>query len=152
MVLEHQTLVNDIYIQNEKRIKSYCDHLRFNELPITRGHLLTHTDKILKKLIMNLMCNFFTKFNQEDKEAVQAINDVNIRLTEMKNDGLLSLFDKGILLPQKSESHLFEIHTWILTNDHYSTDLRQAYLVKKFNDTSDRLQKIVYRITIILPQ
>ena len=93
----------EMYIQNEKSIKTYYDRINANELPIQKGHVLTYTDKIIKKHIMNLMCNFSTKFNHEDPNEANAIGEVKQRLNEMENDGLLGLFEKGILLSPKGK-------------------------------------------------
>lgn len=93
----------DMYAQNEKSIKQYYDRLKTNELPITKGHILTSTDKILKKHIMNLMCNFSTKYDKNSDLEVRTITGVKTRLKEMENDGLVGVFDKGILLSPKGK-------------------------------------------------
>ena len=66
--------------QNVKVIEEYYDLLEKNELPVYRGHILNTEDLIIRKHVLNLMCNFKTSwldnaltFN-ELPEVVMAIN------------------------------------------------------------------------------
>ncbi len=54
------------FAQNEKTISTYYKRLDQNELPIMRGHLHSADDLFLRKHILNLMCNFQTKWLPEE--------------------------------------------------------------------------------------
>ena len=76
------------FAQNTKNLEEYFEQLESNNLPIYRGHLLTSEDLIIRKHILNLMCQFETSWENSDayfEEIVMVIED----LEEMKIDGLI---------------------------------------------------------------
>lgn len=77
----------DAYAQNEPVIEDYLARIEAGELPITKGHLLTETDKIWKKHIMELMCLQKTDMNLNDPNWLTALN----RVADMRDEGLISL-------------------------------------------------------------
>lgn len=99
--------IGDMYIQNEKSLKTYRERVRSGELPIMRGHILSEEDSVIKKHILNIMCKFRTSFdNLEEKEV---FNGYEKRLTEMEKDGLLGLFPNGILISDKGKTFVRNI-------------------------------------------
>ncbi|MBO3457989.1 oxygen-independent coproporphyrinogen III oxidase [Aetokthonos hydrillicola Thurmond2011] len=52
------SMLNDVYVQNHKRLKDFYQVVDANELPIERGVTLDQDDIIRRTVIMELMCQF----------------------------------------------------------------------------------------------
>ena len=76
------------FAQNEKGIEAYYSLLNENIIPVYRGHSLNKEDLIIRKHILNLMCQFKTSWTQ-DSLYFSELPEVLIRLKEMEVDGLL---------------------------------------------------------------
>jgi len=85
------------FAQNEKTIEEYYKRLAHNEIPIFRGHLLTDEDLIIRRHILNLMCQFQTSW-ESPKMQFPEIVDILISLKEMENDGILTYGDKKLVV------------------------------------------------------
>lgn len=92
------------YRQNIKEIDPYYAALDNQQLPITRGYILTPDDHIRRTTIMHLMCNLHIDFNDLSqrlnisftdyfKDAIQA-------LSPLRDDGLLTLSDSSLAVTQ----------------------------------------------------
>jgi oxygen-independent coproporphyrinogen-3 oxidase len=91
------------FAQNEKSLEDYQERVNRGELPVFRGHLLTDTDLIIRRHILNLMCNLETQWNYDlDKTTKEAIIS---RLKEMTEDGIVEVDDKKIMV--KEEGRMF---------------------------------------------
>ncbi|MDI5887812.1 oxygen-independent coproporphyrinogen III oxidase [Flavobacterium yafengii] len=96
------------FAQNVKNLEDYYQILEWNKLPIFRGHLLTDEDLIIRKHILNLMCQFET--SRKNKEGYfNEIPDVLIQLKEMENDGLVIIKDNGIAVTEKGKPYVRNI-------------------------------------------
>ena len=90
------------FAQNEKVLEDYYRRLERNELPVTRGHILTDEDLIIRKHILSLMCSFKTHWGNEAGQF-KGLEDTILDLKEMEKDGLilidsqngLAVTDKG---------------------------------------------------------
>ena len=76
------------FAQNVKDLEDYYQLLEMNKLPFYRGHLLTSEDLIIRKHILNLMCQFETSWENSDA-YFDEIPAILIELEEMEKDGLL---------------------------------------------------------------
>jgi oxygen-independent coproporphyrinogen-3 oxidase len=76
------------FAQNEKNLEDYYKRIEANELPIIKGHLLNQEDLIIRKHILNLMCNFGTSW-EDPQMTLPELNEVLDSLNEMERDGLL---------------------------------------------------------------
>ena len=76
------------FAQNVKDLEEYYQLLEMDKLPFYRGHLLTSEDLIIRKHILNLMCQFETSWANSDA-YFDEIQDILIELEEMEKDGLL---------------------------------------------------------------
>lgn len=83
------------FAQNVKKLEDYYELLKKDELPVFRGHLLTNEDLIIRKHILNLMCQFETSWENKSN-YFEEIPEVLIQLKEMENDGFLTLLKDGI--------------------------------------------------------
>ena len=91
------------FSQNEKTIEAYTEKVNNGILPIFRGHLLTDKDLIIRKHILNLMCNLETEWNVglNDQEKIEILN----RLQEIIDDGLIDVYNNKIVV--KEEGRMF---------------------------------------------
>ncbi len=83
------------FAQNVKNQEDYYQMLEWNQLPILRGHLLTDEDLIIRKHILNLMCQFETSW-QDKAMYFGEIPEVLLQLKEMENDGLVQFVNNGL--------------------------------------------------------
>ncbi len=87
------------FAQNVKNIEEYQHLVKEGIIPVYRGHMLTQEDEIIRKHILNLMCNFETNWNKES--SFTELPQVLIRLHEMETDGLVEISDSKIKVTQK---------------------------------------------------
>lgn len=90
------------FAQNEKTIEDYYTHLAENQLPIFRGHLLTPEDLIIRKHILNLMCQFTTSWKNETLNFPELLS-VLASLEEICEDGLLTIKEDTITVTEKGK-------------------------------------------------
>lgn len=90
------------FAQNEKTIEDYYSKLDQDELPIFRGHILNEEDLIIRKHILNLMCQFQTSWNNTATYFPE-IKTILTNLTEMKKDGLLCVKDQTLFVTEKGK-------------------------------------------------
>lgn len=83
------------FAQNVKNLEEYYQLIEADKLPIFRGHLLTDEDLIIRKHILNLMCQFETSW-KDKTQYVDEIPEILIQLKEMELDGLLEIDKDGI--------------------------------------------------------
>ena len=85
------------FAQNVKGIEEYYHLLENNIIPVYRGHLLTSEDLVIRKHILNLMCNLETSW-QNEKDRFLQLPDVLIKLKEMEADELIEIHADKILI------------------------------------------------------
>jgi len=90
------------FAQNEKTLEDYYTHLEDNQLPIFRGHLLTPEDLIIRKHILNLMCQFTTSWKDNSLDFPELSTVLN-SLDEMREDGLLTIQNDTITVTEKGK-------------------------------------------------
>lgn len=83
------------FAQNEKSIEDYYRKLDANEIPIYRGHILTGEDQIIRKHILNIMCQFKTSWDSYGTYFSE-MPSVLENLQEMQNDGLLQINNNSL--------------------------------------------------------
>ncbi len=79
------------YVQNEKSISAYCAAVGNSELPISKGHVLTPEDQVLRRHILNLMCHGETSWHRLEDQC-DALYAGLERLEAMDEDGLVERF------------------------------------------------------------
>ena len=83
------------FAQNVKTIKEYEEVLSQDRIPVYRGHILSEEDLILRRHILNLMCQFHTSWEVPQLQFAEA-EEVKMRLSEMEKDGLIHILPQGI--------------------------------------------------------
>lgn len=82
------------FAQNEKDLEKYYALLEENKIPVVKGHLLTPEDLIIRKHILNLMCQFETSW--DTTTTFDALPEVLARLKEMEHDGLVTILPDSL--------------------------------------------------------
>lgn len=89
------------FAQNEKNLEDYYDKINSEEIPVTKGHLLTKEDLIIRKHILNIMCHFET--NWDNGLYFEEIYDVLENLEEMIVDGLVDITNTCLKVTEKGK-------------------------------------------------
>jgi len=98
-------MVNDCYSQNYRGMDDYTQSLANNSLPVYRGIILNEDDKLRRRVITDLICNF--KLNKQIIEQEYSIHfdhyfiDAMQQLLAMQNDGLVELTSETISVTAK---------------------------------------------------
>lgn len=96
------------FAQNEKNLDDYYRWLEEDKLPVFRGHLLTAEDLIIRKHILNLMCQFETRWDSPET-YFEEIPEIIAQLREMETDGLLLFKENGIQVTDLGKAHVRNI-------------------------------------------
>ena len=96
------------FAQNEKKIEDYYQILEWDKLPVFRGHLLTNEDLIIRKHILNLMCEFSTRWTDTSTYFTE-IPEVLIQLKEMEKDGLLEMNKDSLKVTESGKPYIRNI-------------------------------------------
>ena len=90
------------FAQNEKEVEAYQEQIKLGKLPLINGHLLNEEDIIIRKHILNLMCNGTTTL-MNDSFDNSYINTVLEKLNGLKEDGLVEIKDSTIKITSKGK-------------------------------------------------
>ena len=90
------------FAQNERKVEDYYKRLENDEIPTFKGHLLTSEDLIIRKHILNLMCNFETAWDNKEMQF-QELEQVKDSLIEMEQDKLLTFTPNGVEVTEKGK-------------------------------------------------
>jgi len=96
------------FAQNVKGIEEYYHLLKENILPIYRGHILNDEDLIIRKHILNLMCDFKTSW-KSSSYYFKELPIILIKLREMEHDGLLEIDSYSIKVLPKGQPFIRNI-------------------------------------------
>jgi oxygen-independent coproporphyrinogen-3 oxidase len=91
------------FAQNEKELEAYYNRLALNELPVFRGHVLTDEDLTIRKHILNLMCQFYTSWENDPFYFNALLPEVLYNLDELKNDGFIELTHNSLTVTEKGK-------------------------------------------------
>lgn len=78
------------FAQNDKSVEDYTKRVKSGSLPVFRGHILSGEDLVVRKHILNLMCNLETSWNEENM-SLREMPEILLRLEEMEQDGLIEI-------------------------------------------------------------
>ena len=79
------------FSQNEKNIERYQEIVNDGMLPLFRGHLLDEADLLIRRHILNLMCNYRTEWFDKDMDC-SCLQAGLERLKDMQVDGLINIW------------------------------------------------------------
>lgn len=87
------------FAQNEKTVEDYQKRVEEGEIPVFRGHILNDEDLIIRRHILNLMCQLETEFT--DKNTFAELPEALEKLKEMQEDGLVELSENFVKITEK---------------------------------------------------
>ena len=83
------------FTQNEKEVEAYEAKINQGSLPLVNGHILNIEDLVIRKKILELMCENTTDLSNLNLDPV-FINSAIIKLKQLAEDGLVVLIDNKI--------------------------------------------------------
>ena len=89
------------FAQNEKAVPEYETRANRGELPVFRGHLLSHEDRVIRQHILNIMCHFETTWDKQDSQFPQLAQCL-LKLEEMEADGLVEISEHKLTVPESA--------------------------------------------------
>lgn len=96
------------FAQNVKSIEEYYHLIQEQILPVFRGHILSDEDLIIRRHILNLMCDFKTSWSSAEL-YFKELPDVLVKLKEMEHDGLLEIGSTTITVLPKGRPYVRNI-------------------------------------------
>lgn len=78
----------DAYVQNEKKIADYQARVAKGELPFFKGHVLTKEDEVIRRHILQLMCQHETDWINPSLQEDRFLQGID-RMDELVKDGLI---------------------------------------------------------------
>ena len=87
------------FAQNEKTVEDYQKRVEEGKIPVFRGHILNEEDLIIRRHILNLMCQLETTFTY--KNTFAELPEALEKLKEMQEDGLVELGDNFVKITEK---------------------------------------------------
>lgn len=96
------------FAQNVKKVEEYYDLLDQGRLPVFKGHHLTDEDLLLRKHILNLMCQGKTEWDQTFSMH-KVLQDGLDRLKVLEQDGLVEIGENSIFVTQLGKRFLRNI-------------------------------------------
>jgi len=88
------------FAQNVKNVEEYENLVSHGVIPIFRGHILNAEDEILRRHILNIMCQFETTWDIEEEQIVDFEN-ILANLSELETDGLVEINGTNIKVTDK---------------------------------------------------
>ena len=90
------------FAQNEKTVEEYQKRVNEGIIPVFRGHILNDEDLIIRKHILNLMCQLQTSWT--DDNFVPELNQSLQQLQEMAEDGLVEIGEDYIKITESGRA------------------------------------------------
>lgn len=78
------------FAQNVKTVETYTEMVNKGLFPVFKGHLLTETDLLIRKHILNIICRGYTSWTLAEEEN-EALAEGLIRMRWLAQDGLVFL-------------------------------------------------------------
>lgn len=103
------------FAQNYKTVEEYTATVNKGLIPIFRGHDLSGEDLIIRRHILNIMCQMETSWKDMDMQFPE-LNQCLESLREMEKDGLVNIYADGLSLPEHARPYLrnvcmvFDLH------------------------------------------
>ena len=93
------------FAQNPKDLESYMQLIEKSNIPSVKGHILSADDIIIRRHILNIMCNGKTHLNLNESWSA----DIITRLMPLMTDGLVELHNTGSLHVTESGKQFLRI-------------------------------------------
>ena len=98
----------DGFMQNEKVIEDYQKAVELGRFPISKGHLLSEEDQIIRTHILNIMCRYETDWSDPELQC-ETFEDIPTRLEELEADGLIEVNGQHLRVTERGRPFLRNI-------------------------------------------
>jgi oxygen-independent coproporphyrinogen-3 oxidase len=120
------------YVQNAKDINRYIEHINRENFFIEKGYSLSKTEKIIRHVINEIMCNHFISWNETAEKFGVSIHEIKKTLafeedslSDFDSDGLISYNDNSLEVIEKGKFFVRNIAA------HFDPNLKNA--LQKFS-------------------
>ena len=96
------------FAQNIKTVEGYQEAVNKGVFPIFKGHVLTNEDLIIRKHILNIMCQGETTWSNKALQC-DALQDGLERLKELEKDGLVKVTSETLVVTKEGRAFLRNI-------------------------------------------
>lgn len=124
--------LEDVYAQNARTVKEYIDHINQAEIKIVKGYALSKTDKLIRQIINEIMCNHYISWPQIASQfdiSVEKIKSI-LKFEEKKLDDFV---DDNLLTYTTEEIFITDLGRFFLRNIAAVFDVRLEGSIKKFS-------------------
>lgn len=90
------------FAQNVKTVEEYQKIIEEGEIPVVKGHILNEEDLIVRRHILNLMCQLETYFDIHN--SFPELQNAFEMLKEMEKDELVEIHDSQIRITEKGRA------------------------------------------------
>ncbi|GAB0157708.1 oxygen-independent coproporphyrinogen III oxidase [Chryseobacterium sp. Alg-005] len=90
------------FAQNVKTVEEYQKMVEEGNIPVVKGHILNEEDLLMRRHILNLMCQLETTFDPQD--SVPELENAFEMLKEMENDELVEILGNTIKITEKGRA------------------------------------------------
>ncbi|MXS69817.1 oxygen-independent coproporphyrinogen III oxidase [Chryseobacterium binzhouense] len=90
------------FAQNVKTVEEYQKMVEEGEIPVVKGHILNDEDLLIRRNILNLMCQLETTF--QDINAIPELQNAFAMLDEMQRDELVEINGNQIKITEKGRA------------------------------------------------
>lgn len=90
------------FAQNVKTVEEYQKIVEEGEIPVVKGHVLNHEDLIVRRHILNLMCQLETTWDVQN--SFPELDNALEMLKEMERDELVEIKDNQIKITEKGRA------------------------------------------------
>ncbi len=125
--------LESVYAQNEKNAEAYVEAINNGNFTIEKGYKLNTTEKIVRHVITEIMCNQYLSF--KETSAIFGISVKEIKDTIQYNDEILKEFvDDGLLsIPDEETIQINQLGRFFIRNIAASFDPNLKVSSKKFS-------------------
>jgi len=90
------------FAQNVKTVEEYQKTVEEGVIPVVKGHILSDEDLIIRRHILNLMCQLETSFDTQN--SFPELENAFEMLKEMEKDELVEIHDNQIKITEKGRA------------------------------------------------
>lgn len=90
------------FAQNVKTVEEYQKMVEEGVIPVVKGHILNEEDLLMRRHILNLMCQLETTFDSQD--AIPELENAFEMLKEMESDELVEIQGSTIKITEKGRA------------------------------------------------
>ncbi|MCE3076127.1 oxygen-independent coproporphyrinogen III oxidase [Chryseobacterium gwangjuense] len=90
------------FAQNVKTVEEYQTIVEEGRIPVVKGHILNEEDLVIRRHILNLMCQLETTFDHNN--SFPELENAFEMLKEMENDELVEIHDNQIKITEKGRA------------------------------------------------